>query len=165
MRLRRSDLPPDREIERSPLPRQRALVVFEDRRDLSTLRLLRPGFRHCFCVLGSDLTWTICDPLKTRLEIRTFLGLTEGELAKHFHEHSNVVLVGEASADRSRRPLRLRDPDLRRGGQAGLNVDLPAVLTPFQLHRALIGLPLPLVPFTATHPEIPTRNRLTSDHK
>ena len=91
----------------SPLPPQRALVVFEDRDDLAVLRLLRPGFRHCFCILGCASTWTICDPLKTRLEITPVFGPTEGELAAHFYEQGHTVLQGNVSADRSPRPHRL----------------------------------------------------------
>ena len=85
--------------------------------------------------------------------------------AKHFHEHSNVVLVGEASADRSCRPLRLRTLTCVEVVKRALNVDLPAVLTPFQLHRALIGLPLPLVPFTAYTPGNSHPKSIDSDHK
>jgi len=50
-------------------PQPRVMIVFEDRDDSAVLRLLDRGFRHCFCVIGSGLAWTICDPLKTRIEL------------------------------------------------------------------------------------------------
>ena len=127
--------------------------MFADRCDLSTLRVLRPGFRHCFCILGSGSTWTVCDPLKTRLEIRTFSGLTEAEVAGHFHASALRVLLGEVAADRSRRPLRLRALTCVEVVKRALNVDLPTVLTPFQLHRALLTLAPPRTPFVAHRPD------------
>src|SRR3954465_14787001 len=94
----------------SPRPLQRALVVFEDRHDLVTLRLLRQGFHHCFCILGCASTWTICDPLKTRLEITPV-----------FH----TILLGNVSADRSPRPYRLRALTCVEVVKRILNIDAP----------------------------------------
>ena len=164
MGLQGSHPPLDRGFQGPPLPPQRALVVFADRCDLSTLRVLRPGFRHCFCVLGSGSTWTVCDPLKTRLEIRTFSGPSEAELARHFHERELLVLVGEVAADRLRRPLRLRALTCVEVVKRALNVDLPTVLTPFQLHRALLALPPPLIPFAAHRPDNPNLKSFDSAH-
>lgn len=164
MGLQGSHPPLDHGFQGPPLPRQRALAVFADGCDLSTLRLLRPGFRHCFCVLGSGSTWTVCDPLKTRLEIRTFSGLTEAELARHFHERALLVLAGEVAADRSRRPLRLRALTCVEVVKRALNVDLPAVLTPFQLYRALLALAPPLIPFVVHRPDHPNPKSFDSAH-
>jgi hypothetical protein len=149
----------------SPRPLQRALVVFEDRHDLVTLRLLRPGFRHCFCILGCTLTWTICDPLKTRLEITPVFGPTEGELAAHFHEHGHTVLLGNVSADRSPRPHQLRALTCVEVVKRILNIDAPGALTPFQLHRTLLGLRSPVVPFVAYTPGTSQSKFIDSVHE
>ena len=165
MGLQASHPPLDRGFQDPPLPRQRALAVFASHCDLPTLRVLRPGFRHCFCVLGSGSTWTVCDPLKTRLEISTFSRLTEADLASHFHERALLVLVGEVAANQSRRPLRLRALTCVEVVKRALNVDLPAVLTPFQLYHALLALPPPMIPFAAYRPDNPNSKWFDSVHE
>lgn len=135
----------------TPSP-QRALVVFEDRGDLSALRLLRPGFRHCFCILGCTSIWTICDPLKTRLEITPVYGLTEEELATHYHQRGRTVLKGQVSADESLQPHRLRALTCVEVVKRTLNVDAPYAFTPFQLHQTLLGLRSPAAPFVTYAP-------------
>jgi hypothetical protein len=54
-------------VKGAPPPRAggwtRALVVFSGHARLWWLRALRPGFRHCFVVLGSPAGWVSVDPL------------------------------------------------------------------------------------------------------
>jgi hypothetical protein len=40
-----------------------ALVVFSGETDIAWLRLLRPGFRHCFVILKTPDRWIAVDPL------------------------------------------------------------------------------------------------------
>ena len=42
---------------------RRALAVFSGKADLRWLRLLRPGFRHCFVALEEAGRWVTVDPL------------------------------------------------------------------------------------------------------
>lgn len=46
---------------------QRAWIVFSGRADHRWLRLLQPGFRHCFAALHDASGWTVLDPLTGRL--------------------------------------------------------------------------------------------------
>ncbi|MXP63714.1 hypothetical protein E0493_10180 [Roseomonas sp. M0104] len=46
---------------------QRVWIGFGGRADRLWLRLLRPGFRHCFAVLGDSGGWTVVEPLSGRL--------------------------------------------------------------------------------------------------
>jgi hypothetical protein len=48
---------------------QRAFIVFGGAADQPWLRLLRPGFRHCFAVLADATGWTVLDPLSGRLVV------------------------------------------------------------------------------------------------
>lgn len=47
----------------------RALVVFSGKADLGWLRLLRPGFRHCFVLLDLGGTWVCVNPLAHRTSV------------------------------------------------------------------------------------------------
>jgi hypothetical protein len=125
----------------------RALVVFEDRPGPSILRVLTPGFRHCFCVVGSDRAWTICDPLKTRIEIVPLLGFGEPQLAAHYRRTGRVVLAGNVVAGAAPRRVRLRLMTCVEVVKRVLNIEAPSVFTPFQLHRALVDAALGTEPF------------------
>ena len=138
-------LHPDRILE--PQCGQRALVVFENRADSAQLRLLQPGFRHCFCLVGSETSWTVCDPLKTRIELSPVLGLTEPDLADHFVGVGCIVLRGRVSQDRRVRPFRLRAFSCVEVVRRVLNIEVRGVLTPFHLYRALLKLRAPDGPF------------------
>jgi hypothetical protein len=50
-------------------PMVRALVVFSGKADLRWLRLLRPGFRHCFVLLNLGGTWVCVNPLAHRTSV------------------------------------------------------------------------------------------------
>lgn len=45
-----------------PAPR-RAVVAFDGRTEIGWLRLLKPGFRHCFVVVEDGGRWIVVDPL------------------------------------------------------------------------------------------------------
>ena len=46
-----------------------ALVVFVDDTEVNWLRILKPGFRHCFAALEAERGWLICDPLKGEIAL------------------------------------------------------------------------------------------------
>jgi len=48
----------------------RAVAVFVDETQLPWLRLLKPGFRHCFVALEDGDRWIALDPLAARTEVR-----------------------------------------------------------------------------------------------
>ena len=53
-----------------------AFVVFTGEADLKWLRILKPGFRHCFAVLESQGRWVIYIPLSHHTEIMVIDGMT-----------------------------------------------------------------------------------------
>ena len=53
----------------SPLSAKQAYVAFGDQANLPWLKLLKPGYRHCFVVLGAADCWVLYEPLSHRTEI------------------------------------------------------------------------------------------------
>ncbi|MES2712714.1 MAG: hypothetical protein V4653_14125 [Pseudomonadota bacterium] len=49
---------------------QRLFLVFGGSADQWWLKLLAPGFRHCFAAIADDHGWTILDPLSGRLLVQ-----------------------------------------------------------------------------------------------
>lgn len=131
----------------SPAVGQRAVVVFEDRADSLPLRPLRPGFRHCFCLVGSGSAWTVCDPLKTRIELTPICGMLEQELAARLAIPGRTVLQGDVRVESRPRPMRLRAVSCVEIVKRVLDIDIGMVVTPYQLCRALLNPPPPGRPF------------------
>lgn len=46
-----------------------AWVVFTGKTDLPWLRLLKPGFRHCYVLLNDGANWITLDPLSNYLDV------------------------------------------------------------------------------------------------
>jgi hypothetical protein len=122
-------------------------VVFEDRADSWCLRLLRPGFRHCFCVIGIEGLWLICDPLKTRIEHNLVRGLEESTLADCLALPGRTVLRGAVGPAVGTGRLRLRPLTCVEIVARSLNLDSSGVHTPSQLYRRLLLPPPPMAPY------------------
>jgi hypothetical protein len=120
-----------------------ALVVFEHRSTALPLRWLRPGYRHCFCLVRDGTFWSLCDPLKTRIVLRTVSGLSEADLLKQFAPPEYIVLRGAVACDSHGGRARLRAITCVEIVKRVLNLDLPWVVTPYQLYRRLLRLPAP----------------------
>ena len=53
---------------------QRVLVVFDDRIEICWLRLLKPGFRHCFAVVDDRGVWVVYEARSNLTAVQTFDG-------------------------------------------------------------------------------------------
>lgn len=123
---------------RSTHPRRRAIVVFADRADCAWLRLLKPGFRHCFAALGERGGWLILDPLLDRIELTWVQPDQDFDLPSFYGTQGHTVLAG--TTRRPERPPRL--PRLAPLTCVSvvkrlLGLNAPGVLTPWQLFRHL----------------------------
>lgn len=128
-------------------PVLRALVIFEHRAAALPWRLLRPGFRHCYCMVGDRLDWMLCDPLTSRIGLMSVRGLSEEDLIHVLADQGGTVLCGSLCSTTSSHPLRVRLVSCVEIVKRVLNLDLPRVLTPYQLYRALLARAAPDEPF------------------
>lgn len=118
--------------------RQLVFLVFGGHADQPWLRLLKPGFRHCFAVLRDAQGWTVLDPLSGRLLVQRL------DVAPDFDLPGFYLRAGL----RLRGPFRPGPPASRRLPpispyscvslcRALLGQGAPFALTPFGLYRAL----------------------------
>lgn len=49
--------------------RHRAWVVFSGQTDLAWLKILKPGFRHCYVLLNDGKHWVTIDPLSNYMDV------------------------------------------------------------------------------------------------
>ncbi len=118
------------------MPRLQALVVFEDRPESFWLRLLRPGFRHCFCLLRQPTGWLLLDSRSRSLDIRQVPPCGADTLARTFVELGAHV-VGLAAGRGTDRRLPPRPFTCVELVKRAVGCGDPGVLSPFQLYRWL----------------------------
>jgi len=61
-----------------------ALVVFTGQTDLKWLHLLKPGFRHCFAIIGDGFDWVLINPLSHQTDLVMFQGVSAREFETAF---------------------------------------------------------------------------------
>ena len=113
-----------------------AIVVFAGETSLKWLKLLRPGFRHCFVLVHRQGCWVIYDPLSHRTDLAVVIGPTSGELTQWYEEKGLQVI--ETTVCRA--PLRsapLRPFTCVEAVKRVLGIHAPWVTTPWQLYRYL----------------------------
>jgi len=110
-----------------------AIVVFSGETSLKWLKLLRPGFRHCFVLVRRRDCWVIYDPLSHRTDLAVIAGPSLGELAEWYKERGLQVL--ETTVRRA--PLRsapLRPFTCVEAVKRVLGIHAPWITTPWQLY-------------------------------
>lgn len=117
-----------------------ALVCFEHRPGRGVLRLLRPGFRHCFCLLREADAWLVCDPLKGGLVLEILPGWPTEALAGHYLATGRHVAVGTARRGGAVAGTGLRLLSCVEVVKRAIGVAAAGVLTPRQLFRRLVEI-------------------------
>jgi hypothetical protein len=123
-------------VETAPSP---ALVVFEDRPDSRWLAWLKPGFRHCYCLVQAERGWILVDPLLRNLHV-TWLDLpNEFDPVEYYIARGRIVVSGWSQVfgptTASLRPVTCVEIVKRALGLGHLRA-----WTPYMLHRVLIDL-------------------------
>ena len=126
----------DSSVRRLAENQEDALVVFSGESSLKWLRLLRPGFRHCFVLVRRQDCWIIYDPLSHRTDLAVLVGPSSGELAEWYRLKGLQVL--ETTVRRA--PLRsapLRPFTCVEAVKRVLGIHAPWITTPWQLYGFL----------------------------
>lgn len=113
-----------------------AHVVFCGRADLGWLRLLKPGFRHCFVALNDGRHWVTVDPLACFTEVEVQPVPAGFDLPGWYRGLGLTVVPAEVRRDR-RRPAPWAPFTCVEAVKRILGIRARHVLTPWQLYRFL----------------------------
>ena len=138
-------------LEAQALPR--VLVVFSARTELVWLKVLRPGFRHCFVLveylngeLGGETgggrqgegerAWVLYNPLSNGTQLAVWAGVNAADLQEGLRQQGYLVVETYARPISARlygwRPFTCVEAVKR-----VLGLHAPGVFTPWQLYRVL----------------------------
>ena len=115
----------------------RALVVFSGKADLGWLRLLRPGFRHCFVLLELGGAWVCVNPLAHRTSVEVWSLVPTTDLPGWLRAQAGLTVVETAVRQPPRRPSPLGIYSCVEAVKRVLGLRARWVLTPGQLHDHL----------------------------
>lgn len=115
---------------------EKALVVFSGKADLAWLRLLRPGFRHCFVVLGSKGGWISINPMAHHTDI-TVLPVTTGFDLARWYCDQGLIVIETKPASPARKILGWRPYSCVEEVKRIIGINSGLILTPWQLYRFL----------------------------
>lgn len=113
-----------------------AIVVFVNETDLGPLKILRPGFRHCFVLVRAPQCWIVCDPLAHQLDLIAIEELSSETIAEHFRQRGHTVVVTRVLRA-PRRLTFLRPLTCVETVKRVLGIHAAFVVTPWQLFRFL----------------------------
>lgn len=119
---------------------QEVWIAFGGQADQPWLRLLRPGFRHCFAALRDESGWTVVEPLSGRLMVARLEVPADYDLPA-FYGRAGLAVVGPFAPGAARAGWL---PPLLPATCVGLcrallGASAPMALTPWGLFRALGG--------------------------
>ncbi len=114
-----------------------AVVVFSPAAPLWWLRLLRPGFRHCFVAVRGDSGWLLLDPLSHRIALGLLPAATDP--VAHYRALGHIALTVPVTVP-PRRPAPFAPFTCVEAVKRVLGMHDRSVLTPWQLYRRLLPL-------------------------
>lgn len=116
---------------------QNAWVVFSGQTEISWLRFLKPGFRHCYVLLNDGERWTSIDPLSHVTEISVHHHVpVDFDLPGWLEARGNRVLKAPVRRDITRAaPFMLFT--CVEAVKRVLGIHNRGVFTPWQLYRHL----------------------------
>jgi hypothetical protein len=111
---------------------RKVIVVYSGRADFPILKLLKPGFRHCFAIVEVAPYWIVMDGLSDRFALAI---LEPRGLARYLVRlHRKGYRCQVARAPRKRAPgLRLRPMTCVETVKRVLGITKLRILTPFDL--------------------------------
>ena len=114
----------------------RAWVMFTGQTDLTWLRVLRPGFRHCFLALNDGRHWLTLDPLASYIDLAVQPVPAEQDLPDWYRRQGLIVV--EAQVVRThQRPAPFGPFSCVEAIKRTLGIHDRWLITPFQLYRHL----------------------------
>ena len=111
-----------------------ALVVFMGDVSIRWAKLLRPGFRHCFAVVGRDERWVVFDPMSSFTNLGVFSGPTIDDVAEWYRQFGFTVIKTVVRREGSP-PAEWRLFTCVEAVKRVLGIRAPWVITPWQLYR------------------------------
>ena len=117
--------------------KQSVWVVFSGKADLPWLKILRPGFRHCFVLLNDGRHWISVDPLSNYTDIMVHHVPVEFDLPLWLADRGHAVVP--AKAERPGKPAPWAVLTCVEAVKRIIGLHKRFIITPWQLYHHLLN--------------------------
>jgi len=135
--VNRPTLAPETDLDSDNMA-QAAWIVFQDETDLTFLKILRRGFRHCFMMIQQEGRWILIDPRANKTDIHLLPHPKDFNFPRYYTEQGKIVVKIPAG---QKTPLRVLSPfpvscvtTLKRV----IGLHRFWIFTPYQLYKHLL---------------------------
>lgn len=115
---------------------EQAWVVFSGKTELSWLKLLKPGFRHCFVLLNDGKNWISIDPMSNHMEVTVHHVPKEFDLPLWLKDRGNTVVKADRNLSQTK-PAPYMMMTCVEVVKRVIGLHKRTILTPWQLYRHL----------------------------
>ena len=112
-------------------------VVFKGEADLPWLKILKPGFRHCFLIVYDGRYWLSIDPMLNYLDMRVHYDVPADENLPAFLWRQGYRVVRVRERAEPLRPAPFMVMSCVEVVKRYLGIHNPFIVTPWQLYRHL----------------------------
>jgi hypothetical protein len=121
--------------------RQTAWVVFSGHCELAWLKILKPGFRHCYVLLNDGTHWISVDPMSNYIDINVHTLPPEFDLPQWLHDRGHTVAL--APLRRTHKEAPWMPFTCVEAVKRVIGLHARKILTPWQLYQHLSKLSAP----------------------
>jgi hypothetical protein len=114
---------------------QEAWVVFSGQADLPWLKMLKPGFRHCFVLLNDGKHWVSLDPLSNYTDVMVHAVPADFNFPLWLADRGHKVMPTKLNRDKKPAPWMVFT--CVEAVKRVLGIHKRTILTPWQLYRHL----------------------------
>lgn len=116
---------------------QNAWVVFSGKADLPWLKILKPGFRHCFILLNDGRFWSSLDPMLNYMDMCTYYHVSADFDLPSWLEKQDLRVVPARMDRTKKKPAPWALFSCVEAVKRILGIHARLVFTPWQLYRHL----------------------------
>lgn len=115
---------------------EEAYVVFSGKTDMKWVKLLKPGFRHCFILFKDNKNWISIDPISPHTEIQIHHVPVNFDLPKWLKSRGQIVMPAELNR-KNKKAAPLMPFTCVEAVKRLLGIHSRWIFTPWQLYRHL----------------------------
>jgi len=113
----------------------KAWVVFSGKTELAWLKILKPGFRHCYVLMNDGRRWITLDPLSSYMEVLVHDTPADFDVPDWLAQRGNIVVPARINRPQKCAPFALFS--CVEAVKRTLGLQSWRIVTPFQLYKFL----------------------------
>ncbi len=115
----------------------KAFVVFTGKTDMPWLKLLKPGFRHCYVLLNDGKNWLSLDPLSNYMDVSIHHSVPpDFDLPRWMQARGHAVMPAKLCREKKEAPWMIFT--CVEAVKRVLGIHRRFILTPWQLYQYLL---------------------------